>query len=640
MKFTALSIFILLFAWPALAQEEVRPQGNRPPQRVPHRSFHRQHLDTVQLPFFDDFSNFPEYHIDSLWEGSQIYFNSELAQDPPSVGVATLDGWDEAGWLYKVDNRLSSRLDTLTSAPIDLSGLSEGDSVYFTFFYQPGGIGDAPNGIGGSESREDSLILEFKPDSFRTSTGWNDSGWVRVYGQDGPGISERFKRVRLLLRNDTSYNWFHSGFRFRFVNRGSLVNDEGIRSGSYDLWHIDYVLMDKEYQYMEPILDVAATEPVHTILTRYYSMPWSQFVPDSNALMKDSIPVAMHNLSNNSGNLNYGYSLEVYPSGPQLALLKRTSSNFFGNSRRTFYTRPFGMHYSPSEDSVELLVKTFGNSSTIPDNVPANDTAYHIQRFHNYFAYDDGSAEAAYGLVNGSGKIAVEFYMYQPEELRGVYLHFNPADSNLWRRDFSIWVWQELSAVDQPANEDVVLHRELARHAIFSDTRNGWVYYEFDSTIALQPGPFYVGIVQDEPYFLNLGLDLNYQRMIGFDTPNPYLFYNVNGVWKETKTSGAPMVRPVVGSEPFVGLPKQPEQQMQVEVFPNPARDWLQLRTSSTQSLNLRLLSLTGQVLLESNSLRNGDRLQLPDLTPGLYLVQMIDPHSVQIHTQKLVISQ
>ena len=97
-------------------------------------------------------------HLDSkiLWLDNFAYVNETYPIDPPTIGVATLDGLNEKGLPYNKSSVLAYGIaDYLTSRPIDLGGLANNDSVYFSFFYEPKGYGDYPN-------KNDSLLLEFK----------------------------------------------------------------------------------------------------------------------------------------------------------------------------------------------------------------------------------------------------------------------------------------------------------------------------------------------------------------------------------------------------------------------------------------------------------------------------------------------
>ena len=72
-----------------------------------------------------------------------------------------------------------------------------------------------------------------------------------------------------------------------------------------------------------------------------------------------------------------------------------------------------------------------------------NDTLYHIQNFHFHFAYDDGTAESAYGINVNGAKLAYEFKLNRPDTLRAVQMYFPQMLDTLNDVDFYLTVWEE-----------------------------------------------------------------------------------------------------------------------------------------------------------------------------------------------------
>ena len=85
---------------------------------------------------------------------------------PPSIGVVTLDALDENGLIYTHAETQPFGADTLTSNPIKLDCYNISDSLYFSFYYQPGGASRSYppvewERIGDHPETDDSLVLEF-----------------------------------------------------------------------------------------------------------------------------------------------------------------------------------------------------------------------------------------------------------------------------------------------------------------------------------------------------------------------------------------------------------------------------------------------------------------------------------------------
>ena len=97
---------------------------------------------SIDLPFFDDFSNYTGYPNAFLWQDLDVYVNRSLASNPINLGVATFDGLDSLGNPRNIFSEFSQGpSDFLTSQTIDISSES---IVYFSFYFQAQGIGNQP----------------------------------------------------------------------------------------------------------------------------------------------------------------------------------------------------------------------------------------------------------------------------------------------------------------------------------------------------------------------------------------------------------------------------------------------------------------------------------------------------------------
>ncbi len=116
----------------------------------------------LELPFFDDFSNYNIYPDQNLWIGKSVFVSKDFPMFPTNAGAATFDAIDEKGAVYLDATWIPFKADEMTSQPIRLDSvfspvikeLSPGDSLYLSFYYQPQGAGDEPESW-------DTLVLEF-----------------------------------------------------------------------------------------------------------------------------------------------------------------------------------------------------------------------------------------------------------------------------------------------------------------------------------------------------------------------------------------------------------------------------------------------------------------------------------------------
>ena len=347
----------------------------------------------LSLPFIDDFSQQHFYPDGSKWIDNYVYINSNYAINPISYGVATFDGLNSIGYPYDFLNPTSWGIaDYLTSKTIDLTIVT--DSVFLSFYYQPQGIGNQPE-------PKDSLRLEF----FRKS----DSTWVRQWAVPGSALAS-FKKVMIPV--DTSFQ--NDAFQFRFKNFATL-------SGNVDHWNLDYIYLNDNRNHADTALnDVAFTGDFYNMLNEFTAMPYRHYKVDSISNMAASISVEYRNNHSVNSDIFYKYkviddggagiSIEEYPSG--------TSNQNVGpyaikEIDQAVYDITNNNFYFPVDDTAKTKVyqikNYFNDGDTVPDFNQKNDTVYSYQVFSNYYAYDDGSAEAGYGVFGIGSKVANQF---------------------------------------------------------------------------------------------------------------------------------------------------------------------------------------------------------------------------------------
>ena len=251
-------------------------------------------LTPIALPFWDDFSvNISKnyYPNNQLWENSEsIWVNSGVGINPPSLNVATFDGYDSLGKPYSLNAILAKGFaDKLTSAPLKLGDVasSERASVYISFFYQFTGNGDPPE-------PGDALSLWFKNNKGQWSVAWS----IENNGNLKP---DQFIQIILPISGD---EFFHNDFQFRFQNFGRL-------SGPYDTWNIDYLYVNKGRTSSDNSFpDRSITTLLTTLFGGYFSVPYRHLFLNPNVLSKPSFDA--YNLSiGNQQPINHFSSAEI-----------------------------------------------------------------------------------------------------------------------------------------------------------------------------------------------------------------------------------------------------------------------------------------------------------------------------------------
>lgn len=655
--FSCLTVCLfVVFVSSALAQEGLRSLNSNlsyyyrdlTPARHPI-TFSSQQLGaksnstSIFLPFKDDFSYSPtnQYARQDLWKDSTVYINSGFAIAPPSIGVATFDGLNKHGYPYTpalIDQTASKPADTLTSRPINLlvtatsQTLQPSDSIAISFYYQARGNGEPPD-------ITDSIILDFfKP----AQKKWVSRVWFSK-GNANANINDTvFKRGFVWIK-DTDY--LHTDFQFRFRNRATTLGD-------FDHWHLDYVYLDKNRSMKADTAynDIAITYVPTSYLSDYCSMPWQQFS------LADIAPKNSVKIRNNSNiALNYTYENRLSKNNVQLSSYTGGPTNLCpfkpANCGSTGYSA-FAPHANPNitytftslGDSADFTIKHYialTGSST--DFIRENDTVLQFQRFRNYYAFDDGSAEGGYYVNGTGGKMACKIKLNAPDVLQSVRIYFDPVGSVPEAEtsySFFVVVWAD------GGNGPGV---ELFRSANSVPKYYNICYKEFPefqltndpSLRSLGAGTYYIGIQQQVASGITVGFDKN------SDHHTSTYFDSGNG-WTQSVFKGSLMIRPVFGAAvphgqvtPCTDIRETNFTQRvnNVLTYPNPATDVLVIESQTHEDTNFELYNLLGQPLLAGNIDGPEHPVNVNHLGSGVYLL-LIKRGSAVLQTQRIIIQR
>ncbi len=601
--------------------------------------------DTLQLPFFDDFSepftrlNHPAdlFPNTSRWIGPTVYVNNHMAINPPSQGVATFDGLDENGQAYGFGFSLPSLADSLTSKPINLQGAA--DTVFLSFFYQAQGMGNAPEA-------EDILTLEFK-DSAQV--------WTRVWEAAGYILEDyRFNQVLIPVLGE---QYLFNGFQFRLLNYAS-------RAGSVDHWHIDYVELDggrtsadtaiKDLAFIGQTAwdndTIGFQNASASLLNDYSSMPWTHYkhvatTGDPLTLMGDTNFFLIHN--NADTILRADYKFIVFNSnGVQVfddTLYSPTVDAWVvcGNESNTCNLNPFSnfsfwtdrwsfpVGTELSDDSAFFLVKHL--MLNLEDDYHVNDTSAFKQVFYNYYAYDDGTAELAYGLGNleNDGMVAVKYEVKKQDLLRSIQLYLNPVDQDLSAEPVKLMVW---SGGNEP--ETVKYESPEFINFNYSDGINYFYHYFLEEPLEVQENEsIWVGWLQQAATGIkfSVGIDLRSDH-------SQKVYYNLGTTWNQSGIHGTIMIRPVFGQEYDWQVGISDPVANNLTVFPNPTTGVVHLQGLSNEQMRNATASVFDMVGRAMYTQR-GDvgTIDLGQLNPGTYILN-VETESGQRITKRVVL--
>lgn len=587
--------------------------------------------------------------------------------------------------------RLDEVFDTATQ---QMHELTPADSVFFSFYYQPQGRGDYPLAqdslilqfghyntdtvfdhfdsvlVHGYDypvmdtvgpfppntiihppegcNQNISYVLKdtlFKDDSLMIpcdSVFTYGREWQTVWSAEGDSMDvfindnhAFFKYVQIAI---TDTNFFRSDFQFRFVNFGSISNINSWQSNT-DQWNIDMVSLnygrDSSDRYMNRI---AFVENPPGFVSDYTSMPYGQYVSDLDGFKKDSIGIYFHNLDSVEHTVSYRYY--VQSSGGDT--LNDFTNDWITNnlvpidSEDVFDYQPWAYPYikyafgSLSEDTADFYISHVVRE---PSEPMVGDTIVYHQEFRNYFSYDDGTAEAGYGLTPSGAQLAVRFRLPNADTLRGVKLYFNKTLSESNNRLFHIKAWGDNNGI--PGN--VIFDKENVRPR-FTTGLNRFYTFVVDTLVKLPAGAFFIGWEQTTNDNLNIGFDRN------TDSQNNN-FYNVDGTWRKSSFEGSIMMRPILG-KPLPGEGQQTKSTFaeDLKIWPNPPQGdkmvYVDLPSEAADPairyyLKLSVVDMFGRTVLSGPYV---ERFSAASLDAGIYLVYLFDAAHEKRYSTKLVI--
>jgi hypothetical protein len=577
--------------------------------------------DTISIPIWDDFTYNSQVPDSNIWlHGEHVFINNGYAYLPPSFNVATLDGFDGNGLAYNTDDNSNGTGDSLVSKPIDLSEFNENSNINLSFFWQEGFGGNAPDS-------QDSLKLSFK----------NEEGnWELVHGIGGNGniertlFSQHFERI-----NEARF--LHAGFQFKFESKGNL-------SGDFDTWNLDYIYLnagntpvnteDHAYDSYE---DRTFSEKPTTPFANYYALPLKHLSQDWLEENIDTASFIYNNLwGGNANNFSFGTeffsivydtlksnqiidSLEV--DGIFLTDLQDTAQFVYYPKHKSKFI-DYLLTEKDNEDSVYLNFQfNLGTNDSLffetIDGVAVyypelsfrqNDTVSTIIPLHDYYAFDDGTAESRVQLNSRNYQLAQAFDVIGEHYLTGIDIYAPNIGQNASTQNITLLVWDDLTS-----NTDDILR---AQNVLInqSESINQFQRFTFDRPVMLS-GEFFIGYREENDDPVSIGFDKNTNSATR-------LFYNQGGEWQPNITlSGSVMIRPVFDPEEVtVSNDRELEQKLEVKAYPNPSRGILKFTQKVDQ---IEVYDLQGRLKAKETDLDTNQSIDITHLPDNLYLLKI-----------------
>lgn len=598
----------------------------------------------TELPFIDDFSKPTIYPDSSLWIDKYAFVNTTYAINPVSIGVVTLDAINDKGGIYPESGSLQFSADTLTSKMVNINYPGD-NTIYLSFYYQPGGLGDTPE-------QKDTLLLEYySPDSLTWNKVWHvtfnakDSILNEFYQYNnsekiwkGDTLTDLKKEFFQVILPVDEEQYLKEAFQFRFRNYASFSSSSSLESktSNSDHWHIDFVMLDKNRNLNDTIInDIVFKNPMKPLLKNYESVPWNHFTRASAYEMEDSISITYGNISDQIWNISREFTIKDMTGNTGTeSFTGGTGANIDPFSNETYkrfidYIFP----YTPENDSAVFEIKSYMVTDTLSARQPYrwNDTIRYNQKFYNYYAYDDGTAENGYGLI-GEGTelamVAMRFETYKKDTLRGVQIYFNQALNQANQKYFKLMIWNEKD--NRPGS---IIYSKEDLKPFDQDSLNKFTSYILDTTLIIE-NAFYIGWQKiSTTEMLNVGFDVNRIN-------NDKLFYNFTGNWIQSQFNGTLMIRPMFGHE--INVPTGFQQTnitepLKITIYPNPAKDQLNVKLldSYADHYQLTIFDNYGRVLI--NKIHDQNPINISNLNPGIYFIRITTSQGENI-TKKFIV--
>jgi hypothetical protein len=597
-KLTLYIIFLTIWLVQSPAQEVITGlQSNRSiinNRKTLKEKKNQVSIDTLSLPFFDDFSGHSVFPESTKWSDNYVYINNTYSDRQRTAGIATFDALDNFGRMYPTASSTGFQADHLTSQPINLQ-YNSSDNVWLSFFFQAGGLSDPP------EAR-DSLTLQFFAP--------NEQKWYSVWKAFG-SLDQKFKPAIIRIDNN---RFLQKGFRFRFINYASLSQNLSDPSmvGNCDIWNVDYVLLDKNRSANDTVFaDVAYTLPLRSLLKTHEAMPYRQFKQVYLQEMGSSIPVHYRNNDTITRNITRNFEIwDVYKNSSAYSF--SAGATIIGPMTTVDYKASLVYTYDITKND-SALFRVTASLKTDKFDPKSNDTLIYYQVFNNYYAYDDGSSEGGYG-VNGLGSrnamVALKFFSYMEDTLRAVRISFNDSYQDANKREFDIVVWDNNNGL--PGN---ILYTKEEVMVEQGNIINGFYNYTIPEGVVVN-GTFYVGWKQRSETFLNVGYDVN--------TPNSgKQFYWLNGEWNQSQVAGSIMIRPVLGAPLKITSVHETylNNKNPVNIWPNPAGDYINIKQGDMQLSGISYISITDLTGHELIKVPYSEQVDISSLHNGIYFL-------------------
>ena len=596
----------------------------------------------VSLPFFDDFSTSYKYTDESKWMPNNVFVSSNFPMYPVNHNAATFDVADRYGKIYSRGSSTPFIADTLKSVKIRLDSIGDheltlNDSIFFSFYYQPGGFGNSPD-------RFDSLVLQFgygyDVEVFDSTSQHyyteRHTAWRQMWSTGGVeldtfllscGENQYFKKVMIPIIDSC---FLVEDFQILFFNYGTLPtimypNDRS----NMDMWNIDFVYLDINRSIENdtyPLVSLTGTIP--TFLKRYQSMPYKHYKENPISAIYNDFDINITNLDVNTHEVRFSCKVDDNNSSWSYSFIDNpliiNQYHNVGVCTNHVIMGDFIYPFNETFDTTSYTIRQYVEVVDEHSGEVRGDSIVRTQGFYNYFAYDDGTPEMGYGLVPSDTYFAAQFKASRLDTVSGVQILFNRTFNDANFNFFDIVVWRDNNG--KPG--EVIYTLENRRPDWNDSTIYSFSFYKFNDIVKVN-STFYVGLRQRYSKTINIGFDSSIDN-------HQYNFYNVGEGWKNSAFPGSLMIRPVMGKKGyFIGVDEN--QEVTLNIYPNPAQNIVYIDGIDADLCeDITIYDMTGRMV---RRFQYCNELDVSELQNGVYMLRVVMCDG-SANTSKLLISK
>lgn len=415
------------------------------------------------------------------------------------------------------------------------------------------------------------------------------------------------------------------GFRFRFKNYVSLSNDKS-HARNEDFWHLDVIwLNSNRSSEKRNVPDVAFASEVSALYSKYKAVPMSHFVNVEEKDFRMTILAKFSNFDVDYRKIKFNFSVEKLHTGDKLAFATYetdipaeftvSESDVLADFIDDDVVPQFIMEDATAykEGVYEFLYYFIDKNNPLYSQYRWNDTCRSKLTLSNYYAYDDGTPEAGYGLRDAPmGRVAFKYDILQSDTLKAISTYFNPT-LNETPTTFNLCVW-----ANDGGKPGELLYYSPGERVKYVDGMFQFVDYEINpanivsGSEALVVGKtFFIGWEQPNDVLLNMGIDMN-------ATLNNRLFYNLGFEWENSVQKGALLLRPIFDFyEPKTDV--ENIESNDVTVYPTIAESQVSV-ISEDEIAMISVYDLSGNCMLRTTN----TNFSVQSFSDGVYVVYVL----------------